>query len=374
VQTFVLLGLAMYIAVQAVTRLQTGSSNVQATWYAFAVVLGAMAIDGTRSWFLNKIGTEERSPALLADALNFRADLVASAGVLIGLVLVRAGYPAVDALASLAIAGYVAWMSIKLGRASIDTLMDRAPEGSMERIAEATSQVKGVDEVRRVRVRTVGGEPQADVTIGISRRVPLEVAHQLTEEVEHVIHQLEPGADVVVHVEPVADETAVIQHVQAVALRQPVVAETHNIFVTSHPEGHHISLHAQFPGSMPLEEAHAFAERLEQEVMHEIPGVARVDTHLEPLGERSLGVDVTEERSALVDWTVAFANRQPEVTDCHEVVVSETDEGLALVVHCDAAPGLSVQTVHEASNRIEAATHIQWPEVRRVTVHFEPKS
>jgi divalent metal cation (Fe/Co/Zn/Cd) transporter len=292
--------------------------------------------------------------------------------VLIGLVLVRAGYPAVDSIASLAIAGYVAWMSIKLGRASIDTLMDRAPEGSMERIARVASQVEGVDEVRRVRVRTVGGEPQADVTIGISRTIPLELAHQLTEEVERVIHELEPGADVVVHVEPVADETAVIQQIQAIALRQPVVAETHNVFVTSHAEGHHISLHAQFPGSMPLEEAHAFAEKLEREIIQEVPGVARVDTHLEPLGERSVGVDVTEERSALVDWTIAFAQRQPEVTDCHEVVVSETGDGLALVVHCDAAPGLSVQTVHEASNRIENATHIQWPEVRRVTVHFEP--
>jgi cation diffusion facilitator family transporter len=371
-QTLVLLGLAMYIAVRAVVRLQTGSEAVDAAWYAFAVVIGSMIVDANRSYVLSKVGREERSPALLADALNFRADLMTSAAVLVGLILVRLGYQGVDAIASLVIAGYVALMSIKLGRASVDTLMDRAPEGSVERIAEVASQVEGVDEVRRVRVRHVGGEPQADVTIGISRRIPLEVAHQLTEEVERAIHSLEPGADVVVHVEPVADETLVAQQVQAIAMRQPVVAETHNIFVTSHAEGHHISLHAQFPGTMPLQQAHAFAEKLEQEILDEVPGVVRVDTHLEPLGERALGSDVTDENAALVRWTVALAQSLPEVHNCHEVLVSETEGGLAVVIHCEAAPNLSVSATHEAATRIEAATHARWPNVRRVTVHFEP--
>lgn len=371
-QTMVLLGLAMYIAVQAVIRLRTGSAAVDAAWYAFVVVVGSMVVDASRSYVLTKVGHEERSPALLADAMNFRADLMTSAAVLVGLILVRLGFPGVDAIASLVIAGYVALMSIKLGRASVDTLMDRAPEGSVERIAEAASQVEGVDEVRRVRVRYVGGEPQADVTIGISRRIPLEIAHQLTEDVERVIHSLEPGADVVVHVEPVADETLIAQQVQAVALRQPVVAETHNIFVTSHPEGHHISLHAQFPGTMPLAQAHAYAEKLEQEILKEVPGTVRVDTHLEPLGERALGSDVTGENAALVEWTVALSQSLPEVDNCHEVLVSETEGGLAVVIHCEAAPNLSVSATHEAATQIEDATHARWPNVRRVTVHFEP--
>ncbi|MGQ0679500.1 MAG: cation diffusion facilitator family transporter [Actinomycetota bacterium] len=104
VQTMALLGLAMYIAVQAIQRLRTGSDQVEATWYAFAVVIGSMIVDANRSWILGRIGRQERSPALLADALNFRADLMASAAVLLGLVLVRLGYSGVDALASLVMA------------------------------------------------------------------------------------------------------------------------------------------------------------------------------------------------------------------------------------------------------------------------------
>lgn len=372
IQTFILLALSMYIAVQAVNRLRTGSAEVEASWYAFAVVIASIVVDANRSLILSRVARQERSPALQADALNFRADLMSSGAVLAGLVLVRAGYPGIDALASLAIAGYVAFMSIRAARTSIDTLMDRAPEGSIERIFEVASQVEGVEEVRRVRMRYAGGEPQADVVIGISRRVPLERAHRLTEEVERVIRKLEPGADVVVHVEPTAGETAVAHQVQAIALRQPVAAETHNIIVTSHPEGHHVSLHVKFPGTMTLEQAHALADDLEGEILREVPDVARVDTHLEPLGERSSGKDVTGQHGQLAEWTRRLAQRQPEVQGCHELLISQTDDGLEIVIHCEAEPRLSVSAVHEAATRIEDATHVAWPKVSRVTVHFEP--
>jgi divalent metal cation (Fe/Co/Zn/Cd) transporter len=65
-------------------------------------------------------------------------------------------------------------------------------------------------------------------------------------------------------------------------------------------------------------------------------------------------------------------NRQPEVHDCHEVLITESEDGLAIVMHCEAEPQLSVLAVHDASTRIENATHLRWPDVKRVTVHFEP--
>ncbi|HEX2053328.1 MAG TPA: cation-efflux pump [Actinomycetota bacterium] len=371
-QTVVLVGMAAYIAVHAILRLQTGRMQVVATWYAFAVVLGSMLVDAYRSVVLRRIAREERSPALEADALNFRADLLTSATALAGLAMVRLGVPAVDSVASLLIAGYVARTSIRLGRSSIDALMDRAPAGSTARIEQIISSVEGVEEVRRVRVRYVGGEAKTDVVIAISRLVPLERAHEVTEEIERRISAEEPGADVVVHVEPLADEKRVTQQVEAVALRQPVVAEVHNIGVTSHPEGDHITLHAKFPAEMELETAHSLAEQLESEIMSEIPGVTRVDTHIEPLLSNTTGEDVTSQHMLLGQWVKALAERQPEVHDCHEVMITRDGGGLSIVMHCEAQPELSVTAVHDASTRIEAATHARWPDVKKVTVHFEP--
>lgn len=371
-ETIGLFGLSVYIAFTAVGRLQTGAGEVNAAWYTFAVIALSMVVDANRSWILNRIGTRLRSPALQADALHFTADLLTSAVVLVGLLFVRLGYPSADAIGSLAIAGYVAFSSINLGRKSVDVLMDRAPTGIIERIAEVAAGVPGVEEVRRVRARYVGGEPQTDVVIAISRRQPLETAHEVSEQVEKAISELEPGADVVVHVEPLANEKLVAQQVEAIAARQPLVEEAHNIFVTAHPDGLLISMHAKFPGSMTLAEAHAIAERLEEEIHKEIRGVKRVDTHLEPLGEGKAGLDVTVEKPQLASWAAALAEKQPEVKNCHELVITDTQGNLSIVMHCEAAPGLSVSAVHDASTRIESETHRRWPQVDRVTVHFEP--
>ena len=58
--------------------------------------------------------------------------------------------------------------------------------------------------------------------------------------------------------------------------------------------------------------------------------------------------------------------------ELEQVVVTGTAEGLSVVMHCEAEPGLSVVRVHDASTMIEDEIHRRWPEVERVTVHFEP--
>lgn len=372
-ETTALFGLSIFLGYEAITRLQEGAAEVEASWYGFGVILLSIAVDGSRARVLRRAGREYRSPALSTDSLHFTADLMTSGIVLLGLIFVRLGYPAADAVGGLGVAAFVAVASIRLGRTSVDVLMDRVPKGSMERIEAAAAEVKGVTEVRRVRIRFAGGQPQADVVVAISRTVPLEIAHEMTEEVERAVRRLEPGADVVVHVEPVADEQLIAEQVMSIAARTPEVRQVHNVFVSMQPEGLHLTLHAKFPATMPLGEAHAIAERLESDIAREIAGVARVDSHLEPLeSPAEPGADVTEGHSPLVAWATNLAEQQPEVRDCHEVVVIETGAGLSIVMHCAAEPGLSVEKVHEASTRIENEMHRARPDVERVTVHFEP--
>ncbi len=373
VTTLVLLALSVLIAVTAFGRLDRGGSSIDAGWYTFGVILVSIVVDASRARILRKVGREVRSAALEADALHFSADLVTSVVVLIALASTRLGFAQADAIGGLLIASYVGYSSIRLGRRSIDVLMDRAPAGAVERISQAAAQVHGVEEVRRVRVRNVGGHDHADVVIAISRRVPLETAHHVTEEVERAIRLQEPGADVVVHVEPLANEALIAEQVEAIAAREPSVGQIHNIFVSSHPEGHRISLHAKFPGEMTLAEAHSISERLERQIAAEIPNVERVDTHLEPLeSSAAIGVDVTYRYKDLAAQSAEAARSQPEVMNCHEVVVTETEGALTVLMHCEASPGLHIDAVHEASTRIENDIHQRFPDVKRVTVHFEP--
>ena len=374
-ESIALLGLSIGIGREAVLRLTSPAPHVVAAWYAFGAIGLSIIVDATRARVLSRAGVRYNSPALRADAVHFQADLLTSAVVLVGLVAVRLGHPGADAVGGFAIAAYVAVSSIRLGRRSIDALMDRTPEAAVGQIRRATEAVDGVGEVRRVRLRYAGGQPQADVVVGVSRTVPLEVAHALTERVETAIRSVEPGADVVVHVEPLADEKFVAERVLSIAARHADVHQVHNVFVARRPDGLHIALHAKFPGAMALAEAHSIAEQLEGDIAAGIEGVARVDTHLEPLeGAATLGEDVTHSHGELVASVTRLAEAQSEVRNCHEVVITDTDEGLSVVMHCEAAAGLSVTKVHDASTSIENEVHRSWPQVERVTVHFEPLS
>jgi cation diffusion facilitator family transporter len=373
-QTLILVGLSASLAVKALQRLAGDDVEVVAGWYTFAVIVGSIVVDANRATMLRRAARRLRSPALEADALNFTADLFTSAGVLVGLGFVRAGYTHADAITTLLIAGYVGVSSIRMGRRSVDALMDRAPAGATARVERAARAVEGVEEVRRIRLRTAGGRVQADVVVAIPRTLPLESAHDLTEELERAIRAVEPGADVVVHVEPLANEKLISESVLSIAARDPRVHQVHNVFAAARPDGIHISLHAKFPGTMSLADAHAIAEELEGAIASEIPGVARVDTHLEPLeGPLAGAADATARHAPMVEELRMLAQRQPEVADCHEIVVTDCDGWLSIVMHCAAAPGLSVRAVHEASTLIETEVHRRWEHIERVTVHFEPK-
>ncbi|MCA1839075.1 MAG: cation-efflux pump [Actinomycetota bacterium] len=376
VETLALFALAAVIAFEAVGRLTSGGGGqARAEWYTFAVMALSVGVDSTRSRSLRRAAKNFHSPALEADALHFTADLLTSSIVITGLVLLSFGIKAADPVGSLLVAAYVAYSSIRLGRRSIDVLMDRAPREDTARIERAAAGVDGVSEVRRVRIRYAGGQPQADVVIAISRSIPLERAHQVSEQVETAIKaKLAPGADVMVHIEPLADEILVAEQVRSLAARESQVSEVHNVVVTERPDGLHVSLHAKLPAAMSLEDAHRIVERLESEITNGISHISRVDTHIEPLDhpDEDIGTDVTSRQSTLVSWTKALAENQPEVLNCHEIVITNLDRGLAVVMHCEASPGLSVASVHEVSTRIEDEVHRRWSDVRRVTVHFEP--
>ena len=95
-----------------------------ARWYVLAVVGAVIVIDAGRSRTLHRAAHRHSSAALGANALHFTLDLVGSVAVLIGLVLVRAGYPQADSIAALLVAGLVLYSAGRLMRSNVRVLMD----------------------------------------------------------------------------------------------------------------------------------------------------------------------------------------------------------------------------------------------------------
>ncbi len=122
-ETILLLVTCGWIIWEAVTRLVTRTSHVEASAWAYVVVAISIAIDFTRSRALSRVAKKHHSQALEADALHFSSDIWSSLTVLAGLFCVSLGYSSVDSIAALAVALLVLFVSYRLGRRTIDALM-----------------------------------------------------------------------------------------------------------------------------------------------------------------------------------------------------------------------------------------------------------
>ena len=201
-ETLLLLLTCAWIVWESVHRLRSHAALVQVNVWSLVVMLTSIAIDLSRSRMLARAAKKYNSQALEADALHFQTDVWSSAVVIAGLASVKLGLWWGDAVAALGVSAVVVWVSVRLGRRTVDALLDTAPVGMEERIAAAVSAVDGVRDCHHVRVRYSGPVPFIDLHVLVDGGQTLAEAHRLTETIEAVIQEIAPQADVTVHPEP----------------------------------------------------------------------------------------------------------------------------------------------------------------------------
>jgi cation diffusion facilitator family transporter len=366
-ESLLLSGAALWIAWEAIGRLGGDSGHVETTWYAFALLIGVLAVDAARATVSLRTGRRERNAALLASAMHFVSDFSGTLAVLVGLVFVANGVTSGDAWAALFVAVLVLVAAVRLAAGNVDVLMDRAPSGVATLIEQVVGGVPGVREVRSVRVREAGGESFADVVIGVSRLEGLERSHQTMDRVEQAVRDsVEGPASVVVHVEPTAGRERANERVAAAALRVPEVVETHNITVLEAPEGRAITLHVRLDDGLSLQQAAPVVQRLKQEIAREF-GAARVFAHVEPFAPDAQPARVVS--AAEPDKARIATEAVRTVTGGRpEVVVYRQGPRLLVVTSVQGRPGMTVREGHVIASRVEDAVRSALGDVDDVIV------
>ena len=209
-ECLVLLATCAWVVREAVLRLVTRSVEIEVTWWAFAVMLVSIAVEASRAHALKRVAKKFTSPALEADALHFQSHIWSTAVVILGLTAVKIGqwWPSLaflrngDPLAALGVSGLVAWVTVRLGRSTVDALLDSAPAGMEDRIAAIVAALPGIHNCHNIRIRYSGPVLFIDLHVLVDGRQTLAEAHSLTETIETAIQGIAPGADVTVHPEP----------------------------------------------------------------------------------------------------------------------------------------------------------------------------
>jgi len=358
---------------RAIVRLAGHSTaEVHAEWYALVVIGVVIVIDIFRTVASARAARRYGSVALSSNALHFGSDLGGSVAVLVGLLLVRAGYANADSIAALFVAGLVLVAAVRLMRRNVDVLMDRVPADEEATARRAIAAIEPPVELRRLRMRQAAGRYFADVVIGVSFEQAVGQGHAAADQVEQAVQSALPEADVVVHVEPRGGERATRERAHAAALAVPRVREVHNVSVVSVDSGLEVSLHIKLPGELHLDEAHAIAEEVETAIRAAAPEVSSVQTHLEPLAEESAATRPPPAEVAGDIETVARIVRRETGGDPVELRFLETDEGLVayLTLRVDGTTPLAV--AHAEASRVEELIRRERPEISDVIVHTEP--
>ncbi len=379
-ETGLLLLTCIWIVYEAGNRLFFHSVHIEPTVWAFAVMGISIAVDYWRSRRLRRIADKYDSQALHADALHFGTDIWSSAVVILGLALVvagrhysRPGLAKADAIAALFVACIVVYVSWRLARQTIDALLDAAPAGVRNRIIEEVYRVNGVLEVDRVRIRRVGSDYFADVSIAMSRNVTFQKSEQVSNEVADRIRAVLPDADVVVNtVSRASRQESLFDRIRAVATRNNL--NVHDISVQD-IEGHlHVELHVELDEKLSLKEAHDRVTRLESEMKEEIGEISSILTHIESEPATIETSDGLVRAPGFEDRLQQAKEGFPEVVDMHDLMFKRVGGRLYLSLHCTMNDDLPLARVHDIQTTMESRFRQEVPELFRVLIHPEPQT
>ena len=363
-----------WIIWEAIQRILGHGGEVEVGFVAIGVVVVSIVVDFFRARHLTRVAEATNSQALEADALHFSSDMWSSAVVLVGLGFVLLGFPLGDAIAAIGVSGFVCLAGWRLGKRTIDSLMDAAPEGVAEKLRAIADRVPGVVVVERIRARPSGAMVFVDLDVGVSRTRSLEDMASIKAAIIGAVKGEMPEVElsVVAHPRALDDETV---HERIMVIARNRALAIHHLTVQALPGGRmSVSFDLEVDGRMALAEAHVIASNLEDAIADELGPDVEVETHIEPITvDRLAGFDADPATVAEITRDLAeAADRGGVVQEIHAVRVRATDEGIIVNFHCRARPDIAIADLHAAIDDVERAVRATRLVVRRVIGHGEP--
>jgi cation diffusion facilitator family transporter len=382
VETGLLLLTALYVIYEAFDRMFFHSVHIQPSGLAILVLLIALSIDITRAKRLSHVAAKYSSEALEADALHFSTDVWSTMVVIAGIALVWAGEKwnvpwliYADAIAGLVVAAVILWVGSRLGKRTLDALLDAAPEGLQEQITGAVEKMEGVLSVQRLRLRRAGNRYFVDATVSVPRTASLEQVHAWSDAIERRVGEIVPS-DVVVHAEPRAPKgEPFFDSIRAVAQRLGLAI--HDLSAQQNDGRLFVELHLEVDPHLSLRDAHKKSTELEEEIRRLRPEPTEVNIHIEPLGTAISPInrganDLKKLAAAIGDFLNQLPAEYHELLNSHNVLVRQVEHHILASCHCVMRSELPITEVHDVTAALEDRVKENFPQIYRVTIHPEP--
>ena len=189
-------------AYEAITRLLHPQS-VTHLWAVAAAAVVGFAGNELVARYRIQVGRRIGSAALVADGLHARADGFTSLAVLLGAAGVALGWdwadPVVGLLITVAILGVLRSAVGQVGA----RLMDAVDPGLVASARDALATVEGIQDVDDLRLRWIGHNLRAEVSVTVDRALSVGDAHEVAHHAEaHLVAFVRRLGSATVHVSP----------------------------------------------------------------------------------------------------------------------------------------------------------------------------
>ncbi len=174
----------------------------EVTNLSFIIMLLTLAVNIFVNRYEVRKGRALSSEYLIADASHTASDIIVTAGVVTGLLLVKAGIHQADAIVGLIVGIIVARVGYSILRSSVEILVDTV-QMDKEEICRLVMSVAGVTGCHDIRTRGTRECVFLDLHVEVEKTLSLEKAHEIADRVEETLKKEIPAIkDVVVHLEP----------------------------------------------------------------------------------------------------------------------------------------------------------------------------
>lgn len=198
------LATAAFVVVQAMHRLQQPAVPTYLN-VAIVVMFLSAAVNVFVSNHVEQAARREQSPALHAESVQLRADVLTAVGVALTLLAIRlTGLAVLDPIVSLMVAGLIVKAAYDVSaRALIDLTDGRLPSEAEARIRDIIERHQPIfRNYHKLRTRSSGGAEFIDFHLKMPGNLPLKQAHDMSDTIVADIKRTMPRAHVLIHLEP----------------------------------------------------------------------------------------------------------------------------------------------------------------------------
>ncbi len=171
---------------------------------AIAISIVATAINGALSVYLRRAARKSGSMALEGDAKHLLSDVISSAAVWVGLIIVAVTHwSPIDSILAFFVAALVGRMGFGLIFKSCQHLMDNSCKAEEAKIREVLNRHKfRFIDFHDMKTRRNGNLVFCELHLSVDGSLSVNDAHDLTDHLENELKEELPNASLTIHIEP----------------------------------------------------------------------------------------------------------------------------------------------------------------------------